>query len=320
MKDRDSWKDWGRLGLLIGLLIGLMGGSGCGPSDEINRSDLAVADSNPIPRVCVVNYPLYFFVERIAGDRVEVLLPKSSGIDPAFWRPSDEEIQMFQRADLILMWGAGYAKWLTEVSLPQGKLVDTGKAIQAQWIYDEDAVTHSHGDEGEHSHGKVAFTTWLDFTLALRQGEEVKKALAALLPDQAASFEGTFRRLQADLTDLDRQMRAAVAKNGEQALFASHPVYQYLERRYGLTLKSFHWEPGETPGEEAWEAFESSRSELKVKWMLWEGQPSEEPMVRMRAFGVEPLVFPTGGGIPEEGDFLALMRGNIHRLSEALNP
>ena len=38
--------------------------------------------------------------------------------DPAFWKPDDAAIARFQTADLILRNGAGYAKWMKTVSLP----------------------------------------------------------------------------------------------------------------------------------------------------------------------------------------------------------
>ena len=36
--------------------------------------------------VYVVNYPLKYFAERIAGEHATVILPVPAGNDPAFWR------------------------------------------------------------------------------------------------------------------------------------------------------------------------------------------------------------------------------------------
>jgi len=43
--------------------------------------------------VYVVNYPLKYFAERIAGEHATVILPTLAGTDPAFWMPDakDEE-------------------------------------------------------------------------------------------------------------------------------------------------------------------------------------------------------------------------------------
>ena len=75
--------------------------------------------------IYTVNYPLAYFAERIGGDSVEVVFPAPDGIDPAFWQPTTTDILGYQSADLILLNGAGYAKWLSRVSLPAAGLVDT---------------------------------------------------------------------------------------------------------------------------------------------------------------------------------------------------
>ena len=74
------------------------------------------------PRVAVVNYPLAYFVERIAGDLVEVHFPAMEG-DPAFWKPTGADVRKFQSANLVLLNGASYAKWTGQASLPDSKSV-----------------------------------------------------------------------------------------------------------------------------------------------------------------------------------------------------
>ena len=58
--------------------------------------------------VYVVNYPLQYFAERIGGPDVRVVFPAPADGDPAFWKPSPEQIAAYQKADLILLNGASY--------------------------------------------------------------------------------------------------------------------------------------------------------------------------------------------------------------------
>ena len=81
--------------------------------------------STSLPRICVVNYPLKYFSERIAGKTARVEFPVPAGVDPVYWTPGAEIIETYQKADLILLNGASYAKWINKVSLPKSKLVDT---------------------------------------------------------------------------------------------------------------------------------------------------------------------------------------------------
>jgi ABC-type Zn uptake system ZnuABC Zn-binding protein ZnuA len=45
------------------------------------------SSSESLKQVYVVNYPLKYFTERIAQDKVAVLFPAPTDKDPAFWMP-----------------------------------------------------------------------------------------------------------------------------------------------------------------------------------------------------------------------------------------
>ncbi|MGH8614103.1 MAG: metal ABC transporter substrate-binding protein, partial [Gammaproteobacteria bacterium] len=191
-----------------------------------------------IPSVYVTNYPLKYFAERIAGAHAKVVFPAPKDVDPAFWMPDLEAIQGYQRAELILLNGAGYEKWIDQVSLPQLKLVDTSSGFRSRYIKLADAFNHTHGPGGEHTHGETAFTTWLDFKLAERQAGAVAEALRRLHPQRAQSVAENYDALKRDLAALDRQLTEIVAQHPQKPLIASHPVYQYLAQGYGLNLRS----------------------------------------------------------------------------------
>jgi len=76
------------------------------------------------------NYPLKYFAERIGGPHVKVILPVPSGQDPVYWTPTIADITAYQQSDLILLNGAGYAKWVKKVSLPRSKTVDTSRQLK----------------------------------------------------------------------------------------------------------------------------------------------------------------------------------------------
>ncbi len=166
--------------LMIGLVLFLTSCGGAGPTEESLSPTEA---ENAKLSVYVVNYPLQYFAERIGGDRVDVHFPAPSEGDPAFWSPDPSAVAEYQAADLILLNGADYAKWVPKVTLPPSKLVDTSVSFQDRIIYVEDAATHSHGPGGEHSHGESAFTTWLDLTLALEQAKAIRDAFAKARPE-----------------------------------------------------------------------------------------------------------------------------------------
>jgi len=263
-----------------------------------------------------VNYPLAYFAERIGGGQVKVEFPVPVGVDPAFWNPSAAAVASIQTADLILLNGATYAKWVPKVTLPGERLIDTSAAFAADYITIEDATTHAHGPGGDHAHTGTAFTTWLDFPQAAAQARAILAAFNAARPEMAEVFTTNFKALEADLLALDRELRALTADKGQRPLLASHPVYQYLARRYGLDLRAVMWEPDEVPGRSQWRELGAILAEHPAAWMIWEGAPAAESANRLEALGVAGVVFDPCMNRRQGKDFLAVMRENLASLGE----
>ena len=267
--------------------------------------------------VYTVNYPLAYFAERIGGDHIRVIFPASPDTDPAYWVPDIQTIAQYQQADLILLNGAGYAKWVETVSLPRSKLVNTTRQFKERYIAIEGAVTHSHGPEGDHDHRGVAFTTWLDFDLAALQAGAVKKALARKRPELKDIFEANFASLEKELKRLDADLLQIVSTHPALPLIGSHPVYDYLSDRYGLNLRNLHWEPDQIPGENQWAELQAISRQHPAKWMVWEGAPLGEVVERLNSMGISSLVFDPCAGRPEQGDFMTVMHQNRDALKNA---
>jgi zinc transport system substrate-binding protein len=280
---------------------------------------LGTAGSDPATtlKIYVVNYPLMYFAERIAGDNATVVFPAPASEDPAYWMPDARTVSDYQRADLILLNGANYAKWVKKVTLPQFRLVDTSAGFKDQYIETAEIVTHSHGPEGEHAHEAVAFTTWIDFDLAAKQARAIADALVRKKPDLRGALGENYAALKKDLMTLDRDIKEIVSKNQHQPLIASHPVYDYFARRYGLNMRSVHWEPDEIPGDEQWMDLHGILKDHPATWMIWEGDPLEASVETLKSMGINSLVFDPCGNVPEHGDFMSVMRQNIENLKMA---
>lgn len=267
--------------------------------------------------IYVVNYPLKYFAERIAGEHATVVFPAPADVDPACWMPDRKTIADYQQADLILLNGAEYARWTEKVTLPGSKMVDTSKKFRDRYIYAEEATTHSHGPGGEHAHESLVFTTWLDFDLAATQAKAIADALSREKPDQKHLFQQNWGRLEKELMGLDEEMKRIISKNRKLPLVASHPVYQYLANRYELNIQSVHWEPDEVPSQEQWLALQRILKEHSAQWMLWEDAPLKQSAEGLRSVGIQSIIFAPCGNVPAEGDFMDVMRRNVENLEKA---
>lgn len=267
--------------------------------------------------IYTVNYPLAYFAERIAGDQAKVVFPAPPDVDPAFWRPDRETIRAYQQADLILLNGADYAKWVSKASLPMLRTVNTSRAFSGQLIQSASGVSHGHGDGITHSHAGTAFTTWLDMSLAVQQANAIAAALKRKRPAQGALFDNNLHDLQVELMQLDREIKSVVAKQASLPLLASHPVYQYLARRYQLNLQSVLWEPDTVPDKVQWRRLINILKKHPATWMVWEGEPNSETVARLKALGVNSLEYYPLGNRPESGDFISVMQTNLKNLRVA---
>lgn len=268
--------------------------------------------------IAVSNYPLKYFTERLTTGIMEVRFPAAVSNDPAYWKPSPEDVSDLQKADLIVLNGATYEQWVKNVSLPASRIVETAEGFKDRWIPLAGAVTHSHGLEGEHEHAGIAFTTWLDMTLALEQVRAIRDALVSRWPDHSSLFEDNLKKLEADLLALDLEFRSTVGEKSSPVVVFSHPVYQYFERRYGITGVSVHWEPDVFPAEDEWNDLAVTAKKTKAAVMIWEGQPDDGIARRLAAMDLRVAVIDPCSNTPANGDFLTVMRQNAEILRSLL--
>lgn len=296
----------------------MIGVAACSEGPQSDSAKRPAAEKGGLS-VYIVNYPLQYFAERVGGGLVEVVFPAPADVDPAFWMPDAETVVAYQGADLILLNGANYAKWVDRVSLPQAKLVNTSKGFKNKYVLTEGTVIHAHGPGGEHSHAGIALTTWLDPKLAVEQARAIMQAFVKLRPAERREFQGRFDALERDLLDLDKKISDIVSADPGRPLVASHPVYQYLTQRYGLNVKSVHWEPDEVPDDKMWKELKDVLASHPAKWMIWEGPPAEQTVEKLKDLGVKSIVFSPCSNVPRDGDYLSVMQRNARNLALAFS-
>ena len=251
---------------------------GCSRSTEKTKP-IAEDPSPEIVTVCVVNYPLQYFAQRIGGDHVRVVFLAPSDEDPAFWRPDADAITKYQQADLIFLNGASYAKWIKTVTLRESKLVDTSASLVDQYIEVQDAVTHAHGPGAQHAHAGIAFTTWLDPKLAIAQAEAIQKACRNFcLSTKRLSNE--FFQPAVGPGGIGPKARCGGGRQDRSVNRFLSSRLSVLTRRYDLNAKSVHWEPDAVPSAKMWDELASMLRDHPASTMIWEGNPIEENVKR----------------------------------------
>ena len=271
------------------------------------------------PLVLTSFYPTQYMAERIGGDDVDVRCPLPDDADPIYWKPSRDDVRAFQRADLVVLNGAQLEKWVSAVSLPATRTIDTARPFRAEFLEYEDAVQHSHGRGAEHAHTGIDGHTWLDPRNAKRQAAEVRRGLEGLLPGKADQLAERFQALAADLHALDEAFRALGLPAAGTHLYASHPAYNYVAKRYAWPVVNLDLDPETMPSDEQIDRVRTQLAERPGTFLLWESEPEQEIAERLsKELGLTSVVFSPCEMRPGDGqDYLAVMRANLGRIRTA---
>jgi zinc transport system substrate-binding protein len=299
---------------VIVLTVGILG-AGC------RKKAVPSATPTGKPSVYTTFYPTQYFAERIGGDLIDVVCPVPADQDAIFWMPDATAIQAYQQADLIIINGAEFSKWVRKVALPASRVVNTAKPFEDDLIKFENATVHSHGKGGAHAHEGLDGHTWVDPVNARIQADEIKQALVKRFPEHKAEFEKGFARLAQDLEALDTQLKAYQAIYKNQPLLMSHPAYNYIAKRYGWNIANLDLDPAEMPSDKVMQGIKDTLQTHPAKYVIWEAYPKKEIAERFQqelgltSIEFSPCELLSDAEIDAGTDYMTVMQRNLKKIS-----
>ena len=186
---------------------------------------------DPRPVVAVSVAPLGYFVERLAGDAVRVVVVLPRGANAHTFEPTWETARAVAGAALFVRVGHPGLPFETSAleALP-------GKGAGP-------AIVDAAGDDdrsGADPH------VWLSPRRMRRFVDRLAPAVAAIGPVGADVVEARRRTLASEIEGLDRELGARLARHRGRALFVAHPAFGAFVADYGLgqeALERDHKEP-----------------------------------------------------------------------------
>jgi zinc transport system substrate-binding protein len=161
-------------------------------------------------------YPIFEFVKKVGGDRVEVSSLIPVGIEPHDYEPTIQQVQNAETADMLVFNGAGFeGQWIKSINTKFA--VDTSKGLNLT------GSTYGHAGGDEHSRELLDPHIWLDPLLAKQQVEKIRDGLKRVDPANAAFY------------------------NEKKDFITFHRAFGYFANRYGLTEHEIH--PNSPEGE-----------------------------------------------------------------------
>jgi len=186
--------------------------------------------------VMVSIVPQKYFVERVGGDLVEVMVMVEPGSSPATYEPKPEQLQALSGAAAYFSIGVPFeGAWLGKIAEanPDMLMVDTiadieRRPINAPHDHDEDEDDHEHNEGAPDPH------VWVSPELVKLQSQVIHDALVELDPAHKDDYKANLDAFIADIDQLEADIKATLSGLESNKFMVFHPAWGYFAHDFGL--------------------------------------------------------------------------------------
>ena len=186
-----------------------------------------VAAQTPAPLKVVASFSLLAdMVATVGGDAVAVHALVGPDADAHAFTPAPADAQRLAQAGLIVVNGLGFEGWIDRLVRASGSKAPVVVASQGIAVRRIGKVTDPHA--------------WQSLVAAQRYVENIRAALVAARPAQAAAINTRAADYTARLAALDASVRARLAAipADQRKLVTSHDAFGYLADAWGLDMRA----------------------------------------------------------------------------------
>jgi len=162
------------------------------------------------------------FARQVGGDKVEVTALVGPDSDVHVYTPTPHDARDVGAARLLIINGLGLEGWMPRL------LQASGSKAQI--------VTASQGIAPRQRGADVDPHAWQSVENAKIYVRNIREAMTAVDPADAAVFKANAERYQAELDALDGEARAAIAKipSARRKVISTHDAFGYFADAYGV--------------------------------------------------------------------------------------
>lgn len=186
--------------------------------------------------VSVSILPYKYFVEKLAGDLVNVNLMVKPGQSPATYEPVPVQMKLLSQSSIYFKTGhLGFENsWMSRLQNMNHsmKVIDCSEGVELL----QGACNHDHGDD-HHHHGTDPHI-WLSADDVLIQIEHIRNGLVELLPEKRELIDSNYRNFRKSVSELKVYMNEKLKGCKGKGFIVNHPAWGYLARDYGMVQHS----------------------------------------------------------------------------------
>ncbi|MCK9152471.1 metal ABC transporter solute-binding protein, Zn/Mn family [Methanobacterium alcaliphilum] len=194
-------------------------------SDSDNTQKITVAASI---------MPQKEFIEKIAGDKINVVIMVPSGADPHTYEPESSKLRQVSQADVYLEVGSGIEFeliWMDKLKSmnPEMVVVNSSKGINLIKMEDSgsnSAESHLESESDPH--------VWTSPKNAMMMVENTYEALAKADPANQNYYYQNKENYLNKLGELDTEISRELSGKNNSIMLVYHPAWGYFAKEFGL--------------------------------------------------------------------------------------
>ncbi len=200
------------------------------------------APSGGKPIVIVSVMPQAYFVQRIAGDRISVVVLVGKGQDPHSYEPRPRQMAEVSKASLWLTIGVEFEKALVrKVSslYPNLTIADTSTGVVFRQL-----ESHAHEGESAQAGGEIEAGSatdphiWLGRQAVKAMALSISSALGRIDPAGAADYRRNALAFTADVDKAYDSISSELTALRGKRVFVYHPAFGYFLDEFGIAQEA----------------------------------------------------------------------------------
>ena len=197
----------------------------CSPRQAVDSGKIAVT---------VSILPQKYFVERIAGDLVDVNVMVGPGEEPHTFEPQPSQMEALSNSQIYFTIGVEFEDaWLAKFknANPEMKFVDTSAGIEKVALLEspsnQSATTSNH-------EGELDPHIWLSPANVKVIARTITDTLSSNDPQNSSVYQNNLESFLTDIDNLDQEIRNSLDTLSTRQFITFHPAWGYFARDYDL--------------------------------------------------------------------------------------
>lgn len=263
-------------------------------------------------------------VVNVGGQRVEVTSLMGPGVDPHLYRPSANDVQKLESADIVFYNGLDLEGKMGDI------FVKIGRGETKVWAISENvppAMLLALDEEGNYPDPHI----WWDVTMWMEAAKVVARGLAEMDPANSDLYNENLEAYLAELEQLHEYSleRISSIPNEQRVLVTAHDAFQYFGRAYGLEVLAIQgWSTESEAGIREMQLLADQIADRKINAIFIETSISPATIEALRAavndrghntvIGGELFSDAIGARGTQEGTYVGAFMHNVDTIVGAL--